>query len=382
MDKEFYVLEDGITQKQIIDKYIDIDNNNPFFIVDLETITKLQIERNAIFPGSTSLFKMESCKKWIIIKLMDLLGNGFICTTQSEIETLKKYDIDMDKVVYKTPFNQEHEVDFAVKNGITVFTFETEDSLYTFSKYKNIKLVLKISVLDNRFGALIEDCHRILELAKKLNLLIIGVSFDLGNSYTDLLLFRKAISRVSIVYGLCYKLGHKPFILEIGGELESDKLSTKINDTSLVINSALSKYFVKDNIDLVFDIGYVTISKAYTLVTRIINKKQIDNYNIYYINDSVYKSFNYRLYDKHIIINPQPHRFVYNEYCQNTIIIGNRCNKIDIINNTYMLPDLKNGDYLIFEKIHYDSLNKNTVIYIITNKIKKLLGLINKDSNT
>ncbi|AST09567.1 ornithine decarboxylases [NY_014 poxvirus] len=376
MDTEYYLLEEGMTPKQIIDKHIIVDiHKNPFFIVDLETITKSHIERNTLFPGSTTLFKVESCNKWIIIKLMELLGAGFICTSKYEISTIKMYNVDMDKVILNSPFNQEDDIEFAINNGVSVFTFENEYELYKLSKYKDIKLILRISVLDNKFGALIEDCHRILELAKKLKLLIVGVSFDLGNSYTDVLLFRRAIARVAIVYGLCYKLGHKPFIIEIGGDLESTKLSTTIEDTALVINSALYKYFSKD-IDVVIDIGSSTISKAYTLAARIINKKQIDNTNIYYINDSVCGSFNYLLYDRSINVNPQPQRPVYNEYYQHSIIIGSGCNKHDIINDISMLPEMKIGDWLIFEKVPCKSLDKKTIIYILSNNMKKLLEII------
>lgn len=74
----------------------------------------------------------------------------------------------------------------------------------------------------------------------------------------------------------------------------------------------------------------------------------ISTHRMYYINDGVYGSFNCILYDHQVVI-PQPlNEYPGSEYYSSSVW-GPTCDGLDQVVENVRLPDMKLGDWIIFE---------------------------------
>lgn len=62
---------------------------------------------------------------------------------------------------------------------------------------------------------------------------------------------------------------------------------------------------VLKGVKVIAEPGRFFVSKAFTLATTITSVRECDSYNIYYINNSIYGSFN-SVYTEHAIVHPIP----------------------------------------------------------------------------
>lgn len=69
---------------------------------------------------------------------------------------------------------------------------------------------------------------------------------------------------------------------------------------------------------------------------------------MYYINDGVYGSFNCILYDHQVIV-PQPLDEYPGAIYRNSSIWGPTCDSLDQVVENIMLPEMKIGDWFVFE---------------------------------
>jgi len=146
----------------------------------------------------------------VIVRLLATLGCGFDCATMGEIDfvlndlgqelNFSKRGITADKLIYANPAKMRSHLEFASLNGVRMLTFDGEDELYKIAEMnqklpedKKLQLVLRISTDDkksvcsfsNKFGCPVADATQLLDVAKSLNLEVIGVSFHVGSGCGD-----------------------------------------------------------------------------------------------------------------------------------------------------------------------------------------------------
>ncbi|VEN58881.1 unnamed protein product [Callosobruchus maculatus] len=91
------------------------------------------------------------------------------------------------------------------------------------------------------------------------------------------------------------------------------------------INCALDEYFPDPNI-----------------------RNIVDTHRMYYINDGVYGSFNCILYD-HQVVQPKPLEQAPDAVYRPSSVWGPTCDGLDQVAENVMLPEMKVGDWLVFE---------------------------------
>ena len=110
--------------------------------------------------------------------------------------------MEADKIVYANPAKMKTHIEYAARNGVTKTTFDGADELIKLAEVqkkildpqgKRFELLLRITTDDkksvcsfsNKFGCPVDDAPELLDLAKKLGLHVLGVSFHVGSGCGD-----------------------------------------------------------------------------------------------------------------------------------------------------------------------------------------------------
>ena len=245
-------------------------------------------------------------------------------------------------------------------------TFDNELELFKIKKlHPDAKLVLRIKTndygalfrLSMKFGADIEkQAYSLIDLAFKLDLNLVGVSFHVGSGQMSPKVFSESIKNSNLLFDYVYsKFGIKMSLLDIGGGFPGSAENNGLFDAiSSEINKALDEYFpidVYSDLNVIAEPGRYYACSAFTLCTRIIAKRveeECDSKSVmYYINDGLYSSFMCSFLE-----HSQPVPKVLDNKSGKLIrssIWGPTCSGLDLVNKECLLPELDIDEYLIFE---------------------------------
>nr|AIZ03430.1 ornithine decarboxylase [Mayetiola destructor] len=297
----------------------------------------------------------------IVIQTLASLGTGFDCASKGEISKVISHGVAADSIIYANPTKPISHLKFSAEMEVRTMTVDGDFELYKIHKhYPAAELVLRI-----RCDAKISQCPlgekygcdpnteapQLIELAKSLNLNMIGISFHVGSGCQDAPIFAKAIHAARKLFDFAETVGYKFNLLDIGGGFPGDK-NTHINEIASIVNTSLDLYFPSSDVIVIAEPGRFYVASAYTLACRVHSKREIrkdgkSESMMYFINDGVYGSFNCQLYD-HKIVKPitlKPS----NDGLFKSSIWGPTCDALDQICESILLPKLNIDDFIIFE---------------------------------
>mmetsp|Transcript_28910 Transcript_28910/g.26251 ORF Transcript_28910/g.26251 Transcript_28910/m.26251 type:complete len:272 (+) Transcript_28910:573-1388(+) len=244
-----------------------------------------------------------------------------------------------------------------------MMTFDSEDELYKVKLYHPYaQLVLRIKTDDSKsvckfsckFGVDMSQVDSLLDLAKSLNLNIIGVSFHVGSKCGDAGAYVTALKDIKEIFDKGLQRGMKMNLIDIGGGFpgNNQQVDVTFEQIAAAVNQGLDEYF-KDTPDLriIAEPGRYFASSSHTLVFSVIGKKKLivndEPQFQYYMNDGVYGSFNCIQFDNaHPIVYPfYPHKGP----TYPTTFFGPTCDSIDTISTHTKVPELCIGEYCYVE---------------------------------
>jgi ornithine decarboxylase len=307
-----------------------------------------------------------------VLRLMAELGLGFDCASMNEIETVLKLGVDPSRIIYAQPCKTKAYLRYAAKAGVKQMTFDNLDELYKIKQLTpHAELYLRILTddsgslcqLSNKFGASMNDTGDLLDLAKKLDLNVVGVAFHVGSGASDPQAFIKAVQDARFVFDQAEALGFSMHTLDVGGGFTGD---STFEDMSAVLSSALDDYF-PPHIRVIGEPGRYYVATAFTIACSIIGRRSVNDASLgitsymLYMNDGVYGNFscipfdhqkpkplilkagNTVLYDQHRPGYDTPSMTEYS-------IWGPTCDGIDKIPDTHFFSEVLGiGDWLYFE---------------------------------
>lgn len=254
-------------------------------------------------------------------------------------------------------FARSHDVDFLV--------FDSEHELYKIKLYHpGAKLVIRIKTDDKdsvcrfscKFGADLEEIEHILNVAKRLDLDVIGVSFHVGSGCMNPDTYKTSIRDSKKVFDIGKTIGFEMILIDIGGGfLGVDNDIITFEQVADKIKEGLTEYFSNiSTLQVIAEPGRYFAASSHSLVLNVINKKiKIDKDSgdkniVYYVNDGVYSSFSNIPMD-HYVVN-ESNLLPFNERNEKKYkckIFGNTCDSIDKITDNILFPALEIGEYII-----------------------------------
>ena len=300
-----------------------------------------------------------------VLKLLAALGTGFDCASKSEIDMVLALGVEPERIIYAQPCKTKSYIRYAAQKGVKQMTFDNTDELYKIKQFcPDAKLYLRISTDDSaslcrlsmKFGADLESTGRLLEVAKDLGLIIVGVAFHVGSGASDPNAFLKAVADARHVFDHAKEFGFELEHLDVGGGFVGDTFE----DMAAVLSQALEENFPA-SVRIIGEPGRFYVSSAFIIACTVIARRTVEprpsagndetSYMLY-LNDGVYGNFSSIIFDhqqpvpKILRCNSTEHLPKGVEYS----IWGPTCDGIDRIKDSvYFSQALDVGDWLYFE---------------------------------
>jgi len=385
-----------------------IEDQDPFYVANLASVVAQYKKWTSLLPRVVPHYAVKCNPDSTIVKTLAQCGAGFDCASKAEIQLVLDAGIDSSRIIYANPCKQSSHVKFAEANKIKVMTFDNADELYKISAIApETKMVLRILTDDSKsicrfgvkFGASLAIVPALLKTAKELNIDVIGISYHVGSGCFDATSFGDAVLRARKAFDIGAALGFDFTLLDIGGGFPgASPTGLQFEEISSLIGPMIDELF-PENIRVISEPGRYFVSAAYTLAVNVCSRRVVardasislegafpsprDDHPtfMYYINDGMYGSFNCITFDH---VHPQPQvlkrdgKFVFHQ-ARNDLgpgyqcsIWGPTCDSIDLIGKDFVLPELRIGDWLVFEQMGaytmaaastFNGFKKSNVIY-------------------
>ncbi|CAH2222223.1 antizyme inhibitor 2 isoform X1 [Pelobates cultripes] len=379
-ESEFTMVEEGFVARDLMEEIINdvsqTDDRDAFFVADLGDVVKKHLRFLKALPRVKPFYAVKCNSSRGVVQILAEMGAGFDCASKTEIELVQGIGVKSEHIIYANPCKQISQIKYAAKSGVNKMTFDNEVELSKISRnHPNAKMVLRIATDDSKssgrlsvkFGAPLKACRHLLEMAKNLNVEVIGVSFHVGTGCSDPQAYAQSIADARLVFEMASEFGHKMSILDIGGGFPGTEDSKiRFQEIADLINPALDLYFPESSaVDIIAEPGRYYVASAFSLAVNIIAKKEVqmetsgsDDEEIdlnktimYYVNDGVYGSFNCIFFDhahpKPILHKkPSPDQPIYS-----SSLWGPTCDGLDKIAEHLNLPELYVGDWLLFNNM-------------------------------
>lgn len=306
-----------------------------------------------------------------VIQLLAALGTGFDCASKAEIQHVLDMGVSPERIVYANPCKTSSYVRYAADHNVAKMTFDNSEELYKVKKFfPHAKLILRIATDDSqalcrlslKYGAPLDQVVPLLELARTLELDVIGVSFHVGSGAQDPNAFVAAVEDARKVFDVAGALGFDFKFLDVGGGYGTDNFET----IAAVLGPAIDEHFpANGNIEVIAEPGRYYVGSAFTLACHVIARRTVpaDPANggrtsyMLYMNDGLYGNFSGIMFDHQ---EPIPHvlkagqDFCFNSNMHNASLThysvwGPTCDGIDRITPSCYLPAVLDvGDWLYF----------------------------------
>ncbi|KAJ9267243.1 hypothetical protein DTO195F2_476 [Paecilomyces variotii] len=361
---------------------IDVDEcrageEDAFYVADMGEIYRQHLRWKMNLGRVKPFYAVKCNPDPEILRLMAQLGNGFDCASKAEIDLALNTGIDPSRIIYAQPCKTKSYLRYAAQMGVKQMTFDNADELYKIkANFPEAELYLRILTDDStslcrlsmKFGASLDITRPLLELARELELKVVGVSFHVGSGAEDPNAFLKAVRDARAVFDQAAELGHELHTLDVGGGFCEDTFEQFAG----VLGEALDNLF-PPNIRIIAEPGRYYVASAFTLAANVIARRDVpdpldpsrDAYMLY-LNDGVYGNFSNIIFDhQHPVAQiltcmdssvpstpgssessvPEQKGIDYS-------IWGPTCDGIDIISERITLPGLLDvGDWLYFENM-------------------------------
>jgi len=343
----------------------ELDTIDTFYIYHRSRIVNLYRKWTTLLPTVEPYYAIKCNPDPILLDTLAECGACFDAASPAEIDAAL-HRVPESKIIYANPCKPTHDIKYASARSVNLSTFDNENEYDKIAAASvstgRAKVILRIyandtsakCVLSNKYGAMPDEWHRILEyIREKTNLAdqapeVIGISFHIGSGANDPAAFARAISAAHAVFGMAGKMGFDFSILDIGGGFTHDNIERMANTITTSLEAFKADY---PNVRVIAEPGRYFAESIADLYTKIIGvrTRQAEGTRHYWINDSLYGSFNCIMYD---YAKPVPISLtLHNEPKVSSTIWGSTCDGMDKIAEDAKLPILAIGDWLRWDKM-------------------------------
>ena len=166
----------------------------------------------------------------------------------------------------------------------------------------------------NKFGCPVDEATELLDLAKELDLNVLGVSFHVGSGCGDKYAYSTAFEHASHLFEHADKIGlNKMTMVDIGGGFPGDKGGyggpgmPTFQQIAKVVRTSIDDFrcrFPERNLRFIAEPGRYFASASTTVASKIYAKKMLKTrsldkpiHQVLYVDDGIYGTFNNVIYD-------------------------------------------------------------------------------------
>jgi ornithine decarboxylase len=302
------------------------------------------------------LFSLKACHHVEVIEKLVSLGAGFDIASSGELDLIKKYNLDREKIFFSSTVKIPRHIVYAYDYGVRYFAFDSYAEADAIQEYApNSSVYLRIRVdntgsewpLTRKFGIDPSQAGLLLYYAKKAGLNPVGITFHVGSQCLDISNWSKALQQTADIFSEAEANSIKLSIINLGGGFPVQYQEAEIPSIEKIgseINGQINRLFTND-IRVILEPGRYMVGNAGVLVATVINTSEREGKKWVYLDVGIYNG----LFEASETINYIIKTDHEDRPKEEIILAGPSCDSTDIIyNNHLMLPQLKVGDRIYF----------------------------------
>jgi ornithine decarboxylase len=316
-----------------------------------------------LFPNITPYYAVKCNNNQNILNIFNQNKVNFDCASKLEIQQVIQMPMyKKDKIIFANPVKIPHELKYAHNKEINFMTADSHQELQKIAKYApGSNVLLRIAVDDSKsicrfnkkFGIPIDNnsLNTFFNESKKIkNVEISGIAFHVGSGCYDSKVYTSALHMCNFVKIFAKKYNVHMNIIDIGGGFVNKQ--PFIQKVAKTIAISTHKIWDKNNMPtFIAEPGRFFVGNTCDLYVEIIGKKIENNIHKYYVNDSVYNTFNCKIFDHAKFTFTIHKKIINNTQLHNSIIFGATCDSMDTIIENIQIPKLDIGDILQFHNM-------------------------------
>jgi ornithine decarboxylase len=367
-------------------------HGTPLLVVDCSQIRRNYQSLQAALPGVALHYAVKALPEAAVLDTLRDEGSNFDVASISEIEVLLKQGVLPDRMIHTHPIKTPSEIQAAIGYGCRTFVFDNVDELRKFQPFRDrLQLILRIGFrnayatvdLSKKFGAPPGDALGLLELARRLGLRTIGLSFHVGSQCTNSHGHVAAIETCKELLAAAHDAGLPAIrLLDIGGGFPAPYTDDipEIDSFCAPIGQALAT--LPRHVRVVSEPGRYLVASAGHSVASVIGKAKRGGTTWYYLDDGIYGSFGAQVFDR--IFYPLSVVTANTGSESLSYLAGPTCDSGDMVSDGIVLPDLDIGDLIVAHLMGaYSSVTANDFNSVKRAKIVAVDGpTSSKDSGT
>eukprot|EP00475_Leptophrys_vorax_P042658 TRINITY_DN80485_c0_g1_i1.p1 TRINITY_DN80485_c0_g1~~TRINITY_DN80485_c0_g1_i1.p1 ORF type:complete len:815 (+),score=216.63 TRINITY_DN80485_c0_g1_i1:383-2827(+) len=365
--------------------------DDPFFVVDLGVVSQ-QLNKWADLVSTVQpLYDFGRCKNSdpCVLASLNAAGCGFVCSSLDDVNVLlHRRGVESEKIIYAKPFKTTAQLKVIRDSGVGYLTVDSISEMETVAKVcPSVKVILRVRTAHSGFisakaarydGADISVVPEILNSAKSLKIQVEGISCAVDCNAHDGNAFLEILQQVGEIYSLVAKeLGREDIMVDLDTEV-LDWCDNVYNASTLENLNALRSGVFAPTARLMARPSKFMVTSSHILAVSVLAQKrfcrdrttpvhsrhaedQFDDEYIYYVNDGIFGSFNFLMYDKqqlpkaHVVKSDEVNNEAETELPEvpkfKSSIFGPSCDVIDIVSEHEFLPKLEVGDWLFFKNM-------------------------------
>ncbi|KAJ2655716.1 Ornithine decarboxylase [Coemansia sp. RSA 1200] len=356
------------------------DAEDAFFVADLGEVYRQFAQWTQLLPRVQPFYAVKCNPDAQVVRLLARLGAGFDCASRMELQQALEAGVGADNIVYAHPCKPASHLRFARDAGVVMMTFDNADELVKMRQlHPGAKAILRILTDDSsslcqlglKFGAAPDTTAALLATARRLGVDVVGVSFHVGSGCKSEAAFSDAVQRARRVFDQASDLGLCLTILDVGGGFpgRGDQSGLSFGAVAAVLGDAIDRYFPRSShadVRIIAEPGRYFVASAFSLAVNVVARRQVVRSDadadvdssaapafMYYVNDGVYGSFNCIMFDHQ---RPLPRVLTTRadadaDTLYESSLWGPTCDSIDCIMPSGLLPELRVGDWLAFDRM-------------------------------
>ena len=277
-------------------KKISKKKQTPFYVYSIDQIKKnVKLVKSSL--KTTNSLICYAIKANSNIKILQELKKNDIGADVVSIGELKlalKAGINPRKIVFSGVGKTEDEIKFAIQKGILSLNAESQNEVSLINKIsKKLNKITKIGIRINpnievktnkkittgtkinKFGVSKEEFFKIIKSKKNLkNIKIHLLSVHIGSQIKDISAYKKVLNLISKILLKLKKINLKVDFIDLGGGMGISYFKSDKKFSFEKFGHEIKKFYKKENIKLIFEIGRFLTGNAGIIISKIIYLKK------------------------------------------------------------------------------------------------------------
>jgi ornithine decarboxylase len=326
---------------------------SPLVMIDCDVVRAQYRALSAALPGVDLHYALKPLPERCVVDTLKEMGSYFDLATSGEVELVRRAGVDPRRCIHTHPIKRDADIRDAIRYGVRTFVADNPDELGKFVRHRTrCEVLLRVAFrnaaakadLSRKFGCDPESVPALLDLARRLGVKVVGLSFHVGSQSPTPDMHVQAIERCNELIVQARAEGHALSVLDIGGGFPAVYRSPlpPIADFCAPIRSALAE--LPPGMRIVAEPGRFLVASAGTSLSTVVGRAFRDGVWWFYLDDGLYGSYNGHIFD-HAEYDIRPLRDDGSRV--KAVLAGPTCDSIDVVKEGIDLPMLEIGDVIV-----------------------------------